>query len=536
MQNQVRPSIIVIIIALIVLGISQFDVERAFAQGPQPRAPRANLGTAFTYQGQLKDNSAAANGAFDFQFALYDAASGGAQIGATINANDVNVSNGYFTVSLDFGASAFTGDARFLEIRVRPGASSGAYTTLSPRQTISPAPYALALPGLYTQQNVVSPNIIGGYSGNVVTSTLVGVTISGGGNSSQPNRGWDNYVTIGGGLGNTASNIYATIGGGVANTASNWAATIAGGESNIASGGNATIAGGASNKAFNDYATVGGGDTNTASASFTTIAGGSTNSASADYSAIGGGSHNVVTGTYAMISGGAYNSATASSATIGGGRYNIASGAGAFIGGGGFDGATQPGNKAHAPASTISGGSNNIITTTASYGTIGGGYGNVANGTYATVSGGRLGLATHYGEMAYASGAFANAGDAQTSTYVVRNTTSNNTPTELFLDGSAARITIATNRVLTFDILVVGVNTTNGNSGGYRLAGVIKNIAGTTSFVGTPNQTILGEDTASWDATVVADNTNDALVIQVTGAAGANIRWVATVRTVEVSN
>ena len=204
MQNQVRPSIIVIIIALIVLGISQFDVERAFAQGPQPRAPRANLGTALTYQGQLKDNSAAANGAFDFQFALYDAASGGAQIGATINANDVNVSNGYFTVSLDFGASAFTGDARFLEIRVRPGASSGAYTTLSPRQTISPAPYALALPGLYTQQNVVSPNIIGGYSGNVVTSTLVGVTISGGGNSSQPNRGWDNYVTIGGGLGNTA--------------------------------------------------------------------------------------------------------------------------------------------------------------------------------------------------------------------------------------------------------------------------------------------------------------------------------------------
>lgn len=74
---------------------------------------------------------------------MYDAASGGAQVGATVTANVVPVSNGLFTVALDFGASAFAGDARWLEVRVRPGASSGNSTTLSPRQAVTATPYAL---------------------------------------------------------------------------------------------------------------------------------------------------------------------------------------------------------------------------------------------------------------------------------------------------------------------------------------------------------------------------------------------------------
>lgn len=99
--------------------------------------------SAFTYQGQLKDGALPANGPFDLQFRLYDALVGGAQIGSTITANDLNVSNGVFTTQLDFGASAFVGDARWLEIAVRPGPSTGAYTTLTPRQSLTVAPYAL---------------------------------------------------------------------------------------------------------------------------------------------------------------------------------------------------------------------------------------------------------------------------------------------------------------------------------------------------------------------------------------------------------
>ncbi len=101
------------------------------------------VGTAFTYQGELLQGGSPANGKFDFRFRLFDAATGGSQVGPTVTKNDVQVTNGRFTVMLDFGANAFTGNARWLEIEVRPGGSSGSYTRLSPRQSISPVPYAL---------------------------------------------------------------------------------------------------------------------------------------------------------------------------------------------------------------------------------------------------------------------------------------------------------------------------------------------------------------------------------------------------------
>lgn len=216
MKLQSFATSILLIVILLGLGIG---VRSAAAQGP--------VGTAFTYQGQLKDGDNPANGAYDFQFALYDAASGGTQIGLTVSVNDLTVTNGLFTTQLDFGASAFNGNARYLEVRVRPGSSTGTYTTLTPRQQLTPAPYALALPGLYTQQNTTSPNLIGGYSSNSVTSGVSGATISGGGASSNANRVTDDYGTVGGGrnnqagdnAGTTSDRTYATVGGGFQNTA-----------------------------------------------------------------------------------------------------------------------------------------------------------------------------------------------------------------------------------------------------------------------------------------------------------------------------
>jgi len=73
----------------------------------------------FTYQGRLTDGGTAANGNYDLQFALFDSLSGGTQIGSTQVLNTVAVSNGVFTVSLDFGANSFTGANRFLEISAR---------------------------------------------------------------------------------------------------------------------------------------------------------------------------------------------------------------------------------------------------------------------------------------------------------------------------------------------------------------------------------------------------------------------------------
>ncbi len=101
------------------------------------------VGTAFTYKGRLTDGGNPADGDYDLQFELYDNASGPSQVGSTIVLDNVTVASGLFTEQLDFGSGIFDGDARWLEIAVRDGASSGNYTTLSPRQELTPTPYAI---------------------------------------------------------------------------------------------------------------------------------------------------------------------------------------------------------------------------------------------------------------------------------------------------------------------------------------------------------------------------------------------------------
>jgi len=98
--------------------------------------------STFTYQGRLTDGGQAVTGNYDFQFALWDSASGGTQMGSTLTVSTVAVSNGAFSVTLDFGASSFNGAGRFLEISARP-VSSGAFTLLSPRQQVTATPYAI---------------------------------------------------------------------------------------------------------------------------------------------------------------------------------------------------------------------------------------------------------------------------------------------------------------------------------------------------------------------------------------------------------
>jgi hypothetical protein len=98
--------------------------------------------TAFTYQGKLNDGGSAANGHYDLQFALFDSATDGSQVGAMQTVSNVAVSSGIFTTSLDFGANAFPGANRFLEISARPSGAQS-FTLLTPRQPITATPYAV---------------------------------------------------------------------------------------------------------------------------------------------------------------------------------------------------------------------------------------------------------------------------------------------------------------------------------------------------------------------------------------------------------
>lgn len=103
----------------------------------------APLATAqpFTYQGQLTVGGLPATSAQDFEFRVFNAATGGTQVGSTTTVLNVTPTNGVFTATVSPGNGVFTGADRWLEVSAR-ASGPGAYTTLSPRQKITATPYA----------------------------------------------------------------------------------------------------------------------------------------------------------------------------------------------------------------------------------------------------------------------------------------------------------------------------------------------------------------------------------------------------------
>jgi hypothetical protein len=262
---------------------------RGWAQAP--------IGTAFTFQGQLKQTGQPLNEPADFEFRLWDAAADGSEVAPVVTLLDVPIHNGLFVVPLDFGEGLFRNEARWLEVAVRFPAGTGSFVPLTPRHPLTPAPCALALPGLSTMQSTVSPNIIGGWEENTITAGVVGATLAGGGSpdisgSPRPNRVTDDYGTVSGGSGNTAGDNdatpddarHATVGGGYANSAGAPVSTVGGGWYNRATGERATVAGGWNNLASAHAATVGGGRDNQATGSRSTVPGGGGNYAAGDRS------------------------------------------------------------------------------------------------------------------------------------------------------------------------------------------------------------------------------------------------------------
>jgi hypothetical protein len=138
--------------------------------------------TEFTYQGKLTAGNASASGNYDFQFRLYDASS---NLLGTQTRLGVPVSNGIFTINLDFG-SQFSGAPRFLEIAVR-SAGGTTYTILSPRQQIKSAPYSIKSLNAETAENSTQ---LGGINANQYVRT----TDSRLSDARNPLSGSNNYI------------------------------------------------------------------------------------------------------------------------------------------------------------------------------------------------------------------------------------------------------------------------------------------------------------------------------------------------------
>jgi hypothetical protein len=416
------------------------------------RAFAAPFGTAFTYQGRLSTGANGSNGLYDYRFSLWDAAGSGATlIGTTQEVDSVTVSNGLFTVNLDFGPGAFNGASRWLELGVRTNGAA-AFGILSPRQNLTPAPYAIA-----------ASNLSGTLSAAQLTGTLPAGLLAGTYNAAVTfNNSGNLFVGNGAGLtgvnastlggysycalpcywnlvgnsGTTAgvnfvgttdnqplelkvnsqrafrleptTNSPNVVGGYVGNFVTNIAVgvTIAGG--GAANGANTVLI----DRPWDDlsanvphFGVIGGGNGNLIDgASYGTISGGHGNDIEGghyrpiSYATIGGGLNNfvgyVLGGTIAggadnYISGDSAGGGTTDYSTIGGGTGNQISDGSGYTGDCTIGGG-QSNQIFRADSVTIGGGSYNSVGADAFDSTIGGGLGNRINAvcSYATISGG----------------------------------------------------------------------------------------------------------------------------------------------------
>jgi trimeric autotransporter adhesin len=127
MKNQVKH----LLIALALCSTLNLQPSTAFAQG-----------TAFTYQGQLQNNGGLASGTYNLTFSLFANNVGGTAVAGPVTNNAVIITNGLFTVLIDFGSGVWNGATNWLVIGVATNGTSS-FTTLSPRQQLTPTPYAI---------------------------------------------------------------------------------------------------------------------------------------------------------------------------------------------------------------------------------------------------------------------------------------------------------------------------------------------------------------------------------------------------------
>lgn len=387
----------------------------------------ANPTTGFTYGGTLTDGGKYAVGSYDLRFSLYAGLTDPSQIGPSITNRNLQLTNGIFTVQLDFGPGAITSEPRWLEIAVRTN-STEAFSVLSPRQELTTSPYALYAPnaGSVSWTNIAGTPaqfygagaglglsgtnfyiVPGGVTNSMLAANSVTADKIAPGQVVKSLNSYKDDVTLipgnnialdafpqaqaieiaaievwktTGNSGLTAANFLGTLDGQalelrVGNTRALLLQPTASTPNVIAGSADngtgqavvgAVIAGGFTNRVIHSYGTIGGGAGNRA---------GNTN-------------NNPFDGRFATVGGGTYNQATGEAAHVGGGQLNEASGELSNVSGGGY-------NRATGYAATIGGGGGMDQTlgpvtnfATGYWSVIGGGFGNATTNICTTVAGG----------------------------------------------------------------------------------------------------------------------------------------------------
>lgn len=387
-------------------------------------------GTAFTYQGQLQNNGSLANGTFNLQFSLYTNGTGGIAVAGPVTNSAVTVTNGLFTVTIDFGSAVWNGATNWLQIGVETNGGA-AFAPLSPRQEITPTPYAIYaeslngtlssanLSGSYSNALVFNNGLdefYGSFSGDFYGPSFIGGSFSGAffgdgsglynlpawrltGNpgttagldfvGTTDNQPLEFHVNSQRALrlvpDTSGNNAPVIIGGSPSNTVTSSlvGATI--------SGGGVNAIGPSSPIGFNPYGDV--SSYPALGASFTTIGGGFLNEiqSGATFSTIAGGaSNNIQLGAVESTIGGGFGNTILSNAdwsVIAGGTHHVINSVNGFIGGGWIN--TIQFDSGY---SAIGGGEENIIQSNSAFSSIVGGEDNLiqTNSEFAAIGGGVL--------------------------------------------------------------------------------------------------------------------------------------------------
>lgn len=227
-----------------------------------------------------------------------------------------------------------------------------------------------------------------------------------------------------------------------------------------------------------------------------------------------GGNFQTASATYSSTIGGTFNTNQGSRAIIAGGQSNT------------IDIAAQ--------YSVIVGGNNNNVT--GDRGVIVGGSHNEANASH-TFATGQYAKAAEIGKLARATGRFSADGDAQGGQFILRADTTDATATVLTTNNSTAastnQIVAASDTCITFDGTITAMQNGAQAYASWRIEGLLVNDGGTTTLANSATTVISNAD--GWGMALSADNTNNALAITCTGEASHNIRWVANIRTSEVT-
>ena len=464
MKNKHLSGLLASLAALALLSTLNLQPSTAFAQG-----------TAFTYQGRLNTTNGPASGTYNLTFSLFNTNTSGVAIAVPVTNNAVVITNGLFTVTIDFGPGVFTGQTNWLQIGVETNGAS-TFTTLAPRQQLTPTPYAIyaesanatnlsgtlplaQLPGVVVTNNyAASVNLSGSFTGNGSGLTNVNAAALNGLNATsfwKTNGNAGTNPTNGAFLGTTdnqplelkvngqrAFRIVPTTDtpnliGGCSNNviAMNIVgATIGGGGTVLGTQPNIITNGG-------QYGTIAGGFNNTVTNYGGAVLGGSVNFAGGWFATIGAGQHHTNLGDFAFLGGGYQNSIQyyAYYSFLGGGYSNsIQTDANESVLGGGYGNSIQY----YAYDSFLGGGYSNSIQTNAYSSVLGGGWGNSIqkNAYFSFLGGGTNNSIQANADHSVLGGGFQNSIQANASYSVLGGGWNNSIQTDAgasFLGGGA---------------------------------------------------------------------------------------------------